>query len=50
MRIINGRDYYDNFIQYGVDNNIILNRKIKKLWNDYPTTIWDERGNCLATS
>lgn len=26
MRIIGGRDYYDSFIQYGVDNNIILNR------------------------
>ena len=26
MRIIGGHDYYDKFVQYGVDNKIILNR------------------------
>ncbi|MCX6783385.1 MAG: hypothetical protein NTZ20_05405 [Candidatus Levybacteria bacterium] len=30
MRIIGGHDYYDNFVQYGVDNNIILLRNSDK--------------------
>lgn len=41
---------YYSYRGRGLNNAYTMNRKIKKLWNDYPTTIWDERGNCLAAS
>jgi len=34
MRILGGKDYYDNMIQYGIDPLIILKRNDNKLYND----------------
>jgi spore cortex formation protein SpoVR/YcgB (stage V sporulation) len=37
----NGRD---------LKNGYVMGKKIKKLWNDYPITIWDDHGRCITTS
>lgn len=43
MRIIGGHDYYDKFVQYGVDNKIILNRNNTIKYNNENLSIEIEK-------